>query len=88
MPDNTISQVPKFNKLLSSIVYPNRTNLLHLHNMALNRAFFFSYIYQKLNESEAFPYQPGLMYYYFSAAADISSHASSLPQTQQPQSIT
>jgi len=74
MPDNTISQVPKFNKLLSSIIYPNRTNLLHLHNMALNRAFFFSYIYQKLNESENFPYQPGLMYYYFSSAADISAN--------------
>ena len=74
MPENTIAQVPEFNRLLSMIIYPNRTNMLHLHNMALNRAFFFSYIFQKLNESEDFAYQPGLMYYYFSAAADISAN--------------
>lgn len=74
MPTDTVSQVPAFNRLLSMIIYPNRTNLLHLHNMALNRAFFFSYVFQKLNESEDFQYQPGLMYYYFSAAADISAN--------------
>ncbi|ELU11322.1 hypothetical protein CAPTEDRAFT_161811 [Capitella teleta] len=74
LPSETLAQLPRFNQLLSMIIYPNRTKLLHLHNMALNRAFFYSYIYQKLNESEAFQYQPGLMYFYFSAAADVSAN--------------
>ena len=74
LPSQSLAQMPQFNKLLSSIIYPNRTNVLHLHNMALNRAFFYSYIMQKLNESHNFYNQPGLMYYYFSAAADVSAN--------------
>ena len=74
LPSETLAQLPRFNKLLSTIIYPNRTNLLHLHNMALNRAFYFSYILQKLNETASFELQPGLMYYYFSAAADVSAN--------------
>ena len=74
LPSATLAQLPRFNKLLSTIIYPNRTDLLHLHNMALNRAFFYSYTFQKLNESKQFEFQPGLMYYYFSAAADVSAN--------------
>jgi len=49
LPYGSVGQLPKFNRLLSYIVYPNRTKLLHVHNMALNRAFFFrcdSYYHQ------------------------------------------
>lgn len=74
LPKDTLAQLPKFNKLLTTIIFPNRTNLLHLHNMALNRAFYYSYIFQKLNETENFQDQPGNMYYYFSAAADVSAN--------------
>lgn len=79
LPEDALgSQMPQFNKLLITIIYPNRTNLVHVHNMALNRAFFYSYAYQKLNESDQFEYQPGLMYYYFSAAADLSANEYSI----------
>lgn len=78
LPDETVAQKPRFNRLLSMVYYPNRTDMMHIHNMALNRAFFFSYIFQKLNESEDFPYQPGLMYYYFSCAADISANKNNI----------
>lgn len=74
LPRETLAQLPRFNKLLTTIIFPNRTDLLHLHNMALNRAFFWSYIFQKLNETEEHEYQPGLMYHYFSSAADISAN--------------
>ena len=74
LPRDTLAQLPRYNKLLSTIIYPNRTDLLHLHNMALNRAFFYSYMFQKLNETEDFLLQPGLMYYMFSAAADVSAN--------------
>ena len=71
---DTVAQLPQINKLLSTTIYPNRTALLHLHNMALNRAFFYSYIYQKLNTSTVWASQPGLMYMYFSAGADVSAN--------------
>jgi len=43
LPYGSVGQLPMFNRLLSYIVFPNRTKLLHVHNMALNRAFFFRY---------------------------------------------
>lgn len=57
-------------------VFPNRTALLHLHNMALSRAFFWSYILQSrfirpaINDT----YDPGMMYYFLSTVADVSSN--------------
>ena len=74
LPRETLAQLPRFNQLLTNLILPNRTKLLHLHNMALNRAFFWSYMFQKLNDSDTFEMQPGLMYHYFSSAADVSAN--------------
>lgn len=52
LPKSTVTQIPKYNKLLTSVLFQNRTSLLHLHNMALNRAFYFSFIYQKINGTD------------------------------------
>ncbi|XP_014776491.1 uncharacterized protein LOC106873574 [Octopus bimaculoides] len=68
-----ISQVPRYNTFLSTVYYTNRSSLLHAHNLALNRAFYYSYIYQELNKSEALGRQPGFEYIYFSLAADVSA---------------
>lgn len=38
---DTVAQLPVYNQLLSRVWYRNRTTLIHLHNMALNRAFFY-----------------------------------------------
>ncbi|KAK6170213.1 hypothetical protein SNE40_018662 [Patella caerulea] len=74
LPESSVAQIPRYNKLRSTIFYRNRTNLLHLHNMALNRAFYYSFIYQKLNQTWDFETQPGLSYIYMSAAADVSAN--------------
>ncbi|CAH1799902.1 unnamed protein product [Owenia fusiformis] len=72
---DSVAQKPVSNKLLSQLIYPNRTCLLHLHNMALNRAYFYSYMNQALNETKTeFHMQPGLMYYYMSAEADVAAN--------------
>jgi len=73
LPEDSVSAVPKYNELLSSKTYSNRTKMLHVHNMALNRAFFYSLVYQRLNASHDFNTQPGLMYIYMSAAADVTA---------------
>eukprot|EP00108_Taenia_solium_P005168 TsM_000329100 transcript=TsM_000329100 gene=TsM_000329100 len=74
LPPTTISQMPKYNQIPLQVWYANRSKLLHLHNLALNRAFFFSYILQRLNDTRTGPaLLPSHIYYYFSGAADISS---------------
>ncbi|PAA76402.1 hypothetical protein BOX15_Mlig029453g2 [Macrostomum lignano] len=75
LPANSVGQRPKFNVLPQIVIFPNRTNLIHMHNMALNRAYFYSYILQRLNESQVtdFPMLPGMLYYYMGASADVSS---------------
>ena len=44
--EDTVSHIPDIKEININPVFPNRTSLLHLHNMALNRAFYFSYILQ------------------------------------------
>ncbi len=46
MPEDTVSHLPDIKEININPVFPNRTDLLHLHNMALSRGFFFSYILQ------------------------------------------
>ena len=71
---DTVSQLPVYNQLLDRIWYRNRTSLIHLHNMALNRAFFYSYILQKMNDSSSFYIQPNWLYMYMSATADVHAN--------------
>ncbi|KAK7497619.1 hypothetical protein BaRGS_00011014, partial [Batillaria attramentaria] len=73
---DTVSQLPVYNRLLNRIWYKNRTALIHLHNMALNRAFFYSYILQKMNDSASFYIQPNWLYMYMSATADVNANPS------------
>ncbi|XP_041375748.1 uncharacterized protein LOC121388465 isoform X2 [Gigantopelta aegis] len=71
---DSVSQIPKYNRLLSTIWYKNRTSLVHLHNMALNRAFFYSYILQKMNDTHSFHVSPNWMYMYMSTTADVNAN--------------
>ncbi|XP_050398522.1 uncharacterized protein LOC126816272 [Patella vulgata] len=76
MRGDLVTMIPRYNTLRSMTWYKNRTMMIHLHNMALNRAFFFSYIYQKLNETniKVFQTQPNWMYMYFSVGADVNAN--------------
>ncbi|XP_056002898.1 uncharacterized protein LOC125658223 [Ostrea edulis] len=75
LPKHSVSQIPRANQLLNKIWYKNRTALVHMHNMALNRAYFYSYIFQKLNKSQTdFQYQPGWFYNYVSVTADTNAN--------------
>ncbi|XP_048745350.2 uncharacterized protein LOC130046397 isoform X1 [Ostrea edulis] len=75
LPKDSVSQIPRANQLLNKIWYKNRTALVHMHNMALNRAYFYSYIFQKLNKTQTdFQYQPGWFYNYVSVTADTNAN--------------
>ncbi|XP_014468491.1 PREDICTED: uncharacterized protein LOC106741225 [Dinoponera quadriceps] len=74
--EDTVSHLPDIKDVNINPVFPNRTALLHLHNVALSRAFFWSYILQSrfirpaINDT----YDPGMMYYFLSTVADVSSN--------------
>ncbi|KAL4221931.1 hypothetical protein ACF0H5_017983 [Mactra antiquata] len=73
LPMESVSQVPVYHKLFSNVFFANRSMLLHMHNLALQRAFYYSFTLQRLNKSRDFINQPGLMYLYMSSAADVSA---------------
>lgn len=74
--DDAVSHLPDIKDININPVFPNRTALLHLHNMALSRSFFWSYILQArfirpaINDT----YDPGMMYYFLSTVADVSAN--------------
>ncbi|XP_017776061.1 PREDICTED: uncharacterized protein LOC108562276 [Nicrophorus vespilloides] len=76
LPEDTVSHIPDIKDVNINPVFPNRTALLHLHNMALSRSFFWSYILQSrfirpaINDT----YDPGMMYYILSTVADVSAN--------------
>ena len=76
LPDDTVSHLPDIKDMYVNPVFPNRTALVHLHNMALSRSFFFSYILQArfirpvINDT----YDPGMMYYFLSTVADAAAN--------------
>lgn len=42
LPMSTVSHIPDIKQFGIDPIYQNRTNLLQMHNLALNRAFFYS----------------------------------------------
>lgn len=76
LPEDSVSHHPDVKEININPVFPNRTALLHLHNLAMTRAFFWSYILQSrfirpaINDT----YDPGMMYYFLSSVADVSAN--------------
>lgn len=70
LPMSTVSHIPDIKQFGIDPIYQNRTNLLQIHNLALNRAFFYSYILQKAQDEA----EPGFMYYMLSSTADVSAN--------------
>ena len=69
-----ISQVPVYNKLFSHVTYANRSKLVHLHNTAMSRGLYFSFLYGVLNQSKDFQDEPDLVYLYMKSSADVSAN--------------
>ncbi|KAI1308698.1 putative G-protein coupled receptor [Halotydeus destructor] len=70
LPTASVTHVPDIKSFGIDPIYPNRTNLLHIHNMAMSRAFFYSFILQKAADE----HEPGFMYYFLSTIADVAAN--------------
>lgn len=58
LPDEAVYQKPTMQTLKNEILMRNRTQLLHVRNIAHRNAILFSYLFQRLFDLE----EPGLMY--------------------------
>lgn len=76
LPDDSVSHLPDIKEININPIFPNRTALLHIHNMALTRSFYWSYILQSRNYKPPIndTYDPGMMYYFLSTVADVSAN--------------
>ncbi|RWS29076.1 uncharacterized protein B4U80_10938 [Leptotrombidium deliense] len=70
LPMDTVTHIPDLSWLGVDPVFPNRSSLLQIHNLALSRAFYFSYILQKATDLD----EPGFMYYFLSTIADVAAN--------------
>jgi hypothetical protein len=66
--EDVVYHPPTIEYLKKSIILSNRTQLLHTRNIAHKNAMLYSYQLQNLFDF----YEPGLMYYYLHATADIT----------------
>lgn len=71
LPYAYMAQIPVYNQMDHYYAFENRTSMWLAHDLALNRAFFYSFVLAKLNTSAQFHAQPGLLHHYMSTAADV-----------------
>lgn len=76
--DDTLTHRPDMSSAMLNPVPQNRTAMLQLYNVAISRAFFWSFILQSriLQPAVEETYDPGMMYYLLSSVADIASNPS------------
>jgi hypothetical protein len=72
--EDVVYHPPTIELLKKGIILSNRTQLLHARNIAHKNAIMYSYQLQNLFDFD----QPGLMYYYLHATADITGAVSFL----------
>ncbi|CAF4205781.1 unnamed protein product, partial [Rotaria magnacalcarata] len=58
LPDETVYQKPSIEMLKRDIIMRNRSQLLHVRNIAHRNAILYSYLFQRLFDFE----EPGLTY--------------------------
>ena len=75
--EDVVYRPPTIEQLKKSIILSNRTQLLHARNIAHKNAILYSYQLQNLFDFD----QPGLMYYYLHATADITGAQAYLNQS-------
>lgn len=72
--EGVVRRRPKFHEESNSFSYHNSSLLLHLHKTALSRALYYSFIYQRLNHSSNFIYEPNIMQLYMASTAHVSAN--------------
>ncbi|CAF0727511.1 unnamed protein product [Adineta ricciae] len=68
LPEEAVYQKPSIDMLRKDIIMRNRTQLLHVRNIAHRNALLYSYLFQRLFDLE----EPGLTYILLHNAADIT----------------
>ncbi|CAF4520114.1 unnamed protein product [Rotaria sp. Silwood1] len=72
LPEETVYQKPSIEMLKKDIIMRNRTQLLHVRNIAHRNALLYSYLFQRLFDFD----EPGLTYILLHNAADVTAGGS------------
>ncbi|CAF2861895.1 unnamed protein product [Rotaria sp. Silwood2] len=72
LPEEAVYQKPSIEMLKKDIIMRNRTQLLHVRNIAHRNALLYSYLFQRLFDFE----EPGLTYILLHNAADVTAGSS------------
>ncbi|CAF3559846.1 unnamed protein product [Rotaria sordida] len=72
LPEEAVYQKPSIELLRNDIIMKNRTQLLHVRNIAHRNALLYSYLFQRLFDFE----EPGLTYILLHNAADVTAGGS------------
>ena len=70
-----IAQIPLYPDILSSRISANRSVLAHLHSLAFSKALYYSFVYGQFNLSKFYNYEPSIINFYMSSAAEVSAGA-------------
>lgn len=68
LPDEAVYQKPSIDMLRKEMIMRNRTQLLHVRNIAHRNALLYSYLFQRLFDSE----EPGLTYIFLHNAGKMN----------------
>lgn len=75
LPEDAISHLISTPDLMYTSIFPNRSALLQLHNMALGRSFFWSYIFQN-NFPKPEIEKDHTLYYFLATVSDVLANPS------------
>ena len=56
------------------VIYSNRSKLLHLHNTAMSKGFYYSFLYATLNHSKYWHDLPDSVFLYMKSSSDVSAN--------------
>ena len=74
LPESVAQVKSLYWKQFFDVIYANRSKLLHLHNTAMSRGLYFSFLYDTLNQSKYWRDQPDPVYLYMKSSDDISAN--------------
>ena len=75
LPNDSVAQVSSlYWKQFFDVIYSNRSKLVHLHNTAMSKGYYYSFLYATLNHSKYYYDLPDAVYLYMKSSADVSAN--------------
>ena len=74
LPESVAQVKALYWKQFFDVIYANRSKLLHLHNTAMSRGLYFSFLYAVVNDSRNWHEMPDPVFLFMKSSADVSAN--------------